>query len=529
METDPRIPVTQSRIGIKWKVFLATICLLAGIFLLDRVLFYDLYFQFPNETEWDSSPWYNFIYKTKSLQKEKNEHRTIITGSSVALYSVLPDLLNQTKDRKTKYDFFSHVAMSPTDLYYYKETLRSTNPDLVVYLHNFADLQWEYLDKSENTFSFQEDVWVQQLADRYPTKTIYPTQFLKEYGYRISRKSFSKLATKSLFYVSRFRVFFWDPIVVYIDNHFRSGRKYHLYQGEIPKEGIWSKGWTKEVATISCTEQRKRESIFLQKPNTELTFRFYSDETSLLAKTPSVSTVKTFTKSGWVDIRWNELVGKENEWNIVQIQVGSNVPSAKEVNLIRYGKDETVGIRLSHFFCKRLSSENFAYSRRSFWDDTRFIQMSDSEFRDEYFERMIKDSGNRNELFRLHIVREAKKTVNTVRFEPWTEYNRILEISDYFYQSKIPFVLVLSPENPIEYAYYQNSQWRKDWISDLRTNLEKRGQILIDHTDVVKDVRYFFDPHHLTYEGASFYNSIFSKSLEPYFSNQKTESFQEKP
>ncbi|WP_208720699.1 hypothetical protein [Leptospira jelokensis] len=527
METDPRLPITKSRIGIKWKVFFVTICLLVGIFSLDRILFNELYFLFPNETEWDSSPWYNFIYKTKSLQKQKKEHRTIITGSSVALYSVLPDELNQKENRKTKYDFFSHVAMSPTDLYYYKETLLSTRPDVVVYLHNFADLQWEYLEKKDQSLEFQEEIWINQLADRYPTKTIYPTQYLKDYWNRISRKSFSKLATKSMFYVSRFRVFFWDPIIVYIDNHFRSGRKYHLYQGAIPKEGIWSKGWTKESANIRCSEQRERESIFIQKPNTDVTFQFYQNQKTHDAKTPSVTIQKSFPKSGWTDIEWNELVGKENDWQFVQIQVNTNLTTAKEVNLIRYGKDEPVGIRLSHFFCKPLASESYAYSRRSFWDDTRFIQMSDSEFRNEYFERMIRDSGNRNELFRLHKVREAKKMVNAVGFEPWKEYNRILEISDYFQSKKIPFVLVLSPENPIEFAFYKDSQWRKEWVGDLRRKLEERGQVLIDHTEVVKDVRYFFDPHHLTYEGASYYNYIFAKSVEPYLSHPKTESFQE--
>lgn len=529
METDPRLPITKSRIGIKWRVFLVTICLLVGIFALDRILFYDLYFLFPNETEWDSSPWYNFIYKTKSLQNQKKEHRTIITGSSVALYSVLPDELNQKEIRKTKYDFFSHVAMSPTDLYYYKETLLSTRPDVVVYLHNFADLQWEYLDQKQNSLIFQEEIWVKQLADRYPTKTIYPTQYLKDYWNRISRKSFSKLATKSMFYVSRFRIFFWDPIIVYIDNHFRSGRKYHLYQGEIPIEGIWSKGWTKEIATIQCSEQRKGESIFIQKPNTDVTFQFYQNQKTLDLKIPSVTIQKSFSKTGWAEIQWKDLAGKEIVWQIVQIHVNTNLPTAKEVNLIRYGKDESVGIRLSHFFCKTLSKENYSYSRRSFWDDTRFIQMSDSEFREEYFERMIRDSANRNELFRLHKVREAKKTVNAVDFQPWKEYNRILEISDYFQANKIPFVLVLSPENPIEFAFYKDSQWRKDWVNDLRNKLAKRGHVLIDHTEAVKDVRYFFDPHHLTYEGASFYDLIFAKSLEPYLSDPKTETFQEKP
>lgn len=519
METDPTIPLNKSRFGLKWKVFLITCSLFGGIFLLDRLLFFELYFLFPNETEWDSSPWYNFIHKTKELQSTKDKHRTIITGSSVALYSVLPDLLNQKENSKTKFSFFSHVAMAPTDLDYYKEDLLRSHPSLVVYLHNFADLQWEYLEPTEGKFQFNEEKWVKEFGERYPAKTIYPKAYLKDHWTELPRKTISKLATKSLFYVSRFRVFFWDPIEVYIDNHFRSGRKYHLYQGEKPMEGIWSKGWTKETATLVCSEKKSKESIFFQKSKTKLKFRFFKDTDSLSNQKTILETERTFEHSGWNDLDWESLVPNSGDWSVVQIQVLSELSSAKEVNLIRYGRDESVGIRLSHFFCKNSKLENRSYSRGSYWDDTRLAEMTTADFKADYFERMIRDAGTRNELWRLHFVREAKKNVNSLTFSPWSEFDRILKISEYFYQNRIPFVLVLSPENPIEFALYKDSKWRKDWISSLKSHLDARGQTLIDHTEAVNEVRYFFDPHHLTYEGANYYNSIFSQSLDSKISN----------
>ncbi|PJZ43921.1 hypothetical protein [Leptospira brenneri] len=512
METDPTIPVNQSRFGQKWKVFLVTILLFGGIILLDRIVFSKLYFLFPNETEWDSSPWYNFLYRTKELQSTQDKHRTIIAGSSVALYSVLPDELNRENNPQTKYSFFSHVAMAPTDLDYYKEDLLDSHPDLVVYIHNFADLQWEYQELINGKLIFNEKIWVTQFGDRYPAKTIYPGDYLMDHWKELPRKTLSKLITKTLFYVSRFRVFFWDPIEVYIDNHFRSGRKYHLYQGEKPKEGIWSKGWTKESATLECSDKKENESIFLQKSKTKLRFRFFTHINSL--EKPIHEMEKTFDRSGWNDLEWNSLIPASLDWRAVQIQIISELSSAKEVNLIRYGRDEFVGIRLSHFFCKKSTLENRSYSRGTYWDDTRLVTKTIPDFQADYFERMIRDAESRPELMRLHLVREAKKNVNKVPFEPWWEFNRILNISDYFYQHKIPFVLVLSPENPIEFDFYKSSQWRKDWISSLKSHLNARGQTLIDHTEAVSDVRYFFDPHHLTYEGASYYNHIFSKSLE---------------
>lgn len=104
------------------------------------------------------------------------------------------------------------------------------------------------------------------------------------------------------------------------------------------------------------------------------------------------------------------------DWSVVQIQVLSELSSAKEVNLIRYGKDEPVGVRLSHFFCKTSTLGNRSYSRGSYWDDTRLVTMTVPEFQADYFERMIRDAGTRNELWRLHFVREAKKNSEFYHF-----------------------------------------------------------------------------------------------------------------
>ncbi|EMM84141.1 hypothetical protein LEP1GSC037_3658 [Leptospira interrogans str. 2006001854] len=45
------------------------------ILFLDRVLFPIALFEFPNELEWDTSPWYNFLHKRKTfiLKKMKRE------------------------------------------------------------------------------------------------------------------------------------------------------------------------------------------------------------------------------------------------------------------------------------------------------------------------------------------------------------------------------------------------------------------------------------------------------------------------
>ncbi|MDF3819876.1 hypothetical protein P3G55_08205 [Leptospira sp. 96542] len=490
----------------KLKFVLLFIGLIGSTFILDRLIFVSLFFQIPNEMEWDSSPWYNFLHKSYSLKKEKGAHRTIITGSSVALYSALPESLTQNLNGKSTVDFYSHVAMAPSDLYYYKSDLLETNPDLILYLFNFADLQWEYLKPVGSKLVFDETTWRNEFSDRFPARVVYPKDYLVDHWSLLGKKTITKLITKSLFYVNRYRVFFWDPIAEYLDNHFRSGRKYHIYQGEKPLESIWSKGWTKTKATIECKTQNQLESVFVQKRNTEVRFRFSNSKENL--EKGAFESVKVFSKSGWNDLDWKEIAPKDFPWVWVQLEVLTNIPTAREVGLLRNGTDENVGLRLAHYFCKTPKFGGVSYLRQSFWDDTRFLTMTEPGYDKDYFERMVRDSGNRHELWRLHVLREAKKKISSIDYHSWKELERVYQISDYYYKNNIPFVFVLTPENPLEFSIYKDTEWRKRWVAEVKNHLTRNNQQFVDYTEIIKDKRLFFDPHHLTYEGA--------KDLEPH-------------
>ncbi|MCZ8343430.1 MAG: hypothetical protein O9301_10390 [Leptospira sp.] len=488
----------------KKRAFIVFLFLVSTTFLVDRFFFGTIYFLFPNEMEWDSSHWYNFLYKTKELKSNPKPNRVILTGSSVALYSALPEVLSKGLGSDMDVQFYSHVAMAPTDLYYYREDLIETNPSLVVYFLNFADLQWEYLTPNTHEFVFNERKWVEEFAGRYPAKTFYPSLFLYEYYPKLTKKILSNLSMKSMFLVSRYRNFFWDPIEVYIDNHFRSGRKYHLYQGQIPIEGIWSKGFTRMEATISCPNVKDTESIYIERSKTKVLFEFYTSDRNELQKITDKEVV--FESSGWQYLNLKELAGgivfDTLKLSMVDLDV---LPSAKEVNLIRVGKDEKVGVRLSHSFCKFRETKNLSYQRIPYYDESRITNYSSLDYDIDYNDRMVRDAETRPELYRLNHVRKSKQLVNQFPYRPFPEMERIKSLSKYFESKKIPFVIILSPENPLEYKYYKDSKWKSDWILDLRNTLEKNNQVLFDHIDAVSEKRFFFDPHHLTFDGAMNY------------------------
>ncbi|BDA80856.1 hypothetical protein LPTSP3_g37860 [Leptospira kobayashii] len=490
--------------SLKFKAFAIFILLSGATFFLDYLVFEKLYFLFPSEMEWDTSPWYNFEKKRRNIKSEDYGNQVLIAGSSVALYSALPEEMNEKTNGAFHADFYSHVAMAPSDLYYYKENLSSLKPKLVVYLVNFADFQWEYVDFPNGKLQFDKTKWLLEFADRYPAKTFYPTSYLFEYFSDLDRKRLSKLAGKSLFYVSRYRSFFWDPIDAFIENHFRSGRSFHRYEGSLPKEGIWAKGWTLGQATMACeTGNKQDDSVFIPKANTKIEFSVFSNSqmTSLVSKKEI-----SFSKSGWTTINWQELGVKASDFYL-RFRILEGMNTAKEVDLYRTGLDYPVGIRLSHYFCKTPVYNDRSYSRKSYFDESRFQRMSSAEYDKDYFQRMLENAEHRNELHRLRLVHSKKQEVNNLGFEPWLEVDRVLQLSTYFKEKNIPFLVIFSPENPVEASLYSKGKWFAGLKNYLKNGLDKNGHELYDRTNYISDKRLFFDPHHLTYEGASYFQS----------------------
>jgi hypothetical protein len=494
-------------------VAIVAFTLIGATLILDYLIFNKLLFSIPNEMEWDTSHWYNFAYASREAKQPVDGKKVIITGSSVALYSVLPDQMFPSENKKIHPQFYSHVALAPTDLYYYKEDIAKANPDLVVYLLNFADLQWEYISIKNGEFVFDEARWLNEYSDRYPARTNYPTEFLSDYFSKLNKKQIAKLAAKSLLYVNRYRHFAFDSVETWFDNHLRSGRSFQKYNGSIPKEGVWSKGWTGPQATLHCNFNRTfDDSIFTLKKNTVIKVTVYSASKPDISHNkesiiPVASTVLNFDKSGWNAFSWDRVSGLAGVSSAeVKLEVLEGMGTATEANLYKYGKDFPVGVRLSHYFCKTPAFTNKSYSRDSYIDEKRFTEMNSIQYDEDYFLRILDHAGERPELGRLHTLYNKKREIKDLTFKPWFEYNQILRVSRYFKEKNIPFVIVMSPENPLESSAYVDGKWFNGMLTHLKESLRQNQQKLINHTLIIGKKQSFFDPHHLTYDGAESFN-----------------------
>ena len=46
---------------MKKKIIIISLFLITSLKIFDWILFENMYFKIPNEMEWDTSPWYNFL------------------------------------------------------------------------------------------------------------------------------------------------------------------------------------------------------------------------------------------------------------------------------------------------------------------------------------------------------------------------------------------------------------------------------------------------------------------------------------
>lgn len=504
--------------NLKSKIILSIAAFCSILFFLDWFVFSFLFLKFPNELEWDTSPWYNFLQKKENLNFTKDKKSVLVTGSSVALYSYLPQRVDEELAKsgiKIHSDFFGHVAMSPTDLYYYADEMISKKPDLILYLVNPGDLQMDHFPKVGESFGeYSEEGRIHAYAGRHPVKYYYPLQFLFDHFTSLKKTEILPLLTKSLLYVNRYRSFIYDPIDAYLERHTRSGTSYHNYTGATLTPIQWRKGWTDKNFQVTCELKANsffNETVFIPKKDMQVVI---SNNTNELFK-------NTFTKTGWQKIQF-----KLPELQADKIDLTfdiSDVVSSKEIDQKIYGKEYFYGIRLPQNFCKKTIDRNISFTRVDSKDDQVLQDMKDSEYAEDYFEKMYKDADKyvdperkilvRPEVQRLYYLHRVKEYLSKKGPYRWSEFKMLEKAAIKFKQANIPFVIVNNPENPLELNLYKDSDWYKDYLH-FYSELAAHSVKFYDHKESVPKMQDFIDSHHLTYKGSERMVPIYSTIIK---------------
>ena len=508
--------------NLKFKIISYTTIFISAVLFLDWFIFSFLFLQIPNELEWDTSPWYNFLQKKETIQFDKNKKPILVTGSSVALYSYLP----QDVDREllksglnTQSEFFGHVAMSPTDLYYYADEMISKKPDMILYLVNPGDFQMDHFQKqNDDGFGeYSEDRRIREYAKRHPIKYYYPLDFLLDNFTQLKKVEILPLLTKSILYVNRYRSFISDPIDVYLERHTRSGRSYHNYTGSNLTPIQWRKGWTGQEFLVVCglkTKTEFSETIFIPS-NLETEIKIFNQ---------SVELFKTsFNKVGWYKIQFSIPERLQADTIDLTFKISAVVSSNVIDNKV-YGREYFYGIRLSQNFCKSVIEKDISFTRIDSMDDQVLKLMTNEEYAQEYFEKMYKDADQyidksktipvRPEIQRLYHLHNVKKFLNTKGKLRWSEFGYLEKAAEKFHKANIPFIIVNNPENPLELNLYKDGEWYKDYLEFYQELSSKYGIKFYDRKDSIPMGQDFIDSHHLTYSGAVKMSPIYSSIIK---------------
>ncbi|PNV76884.1 hypothetical protein [Leptospira inadai] len=505
----------------KLRVLGLSIAFLAFFSFLDRIVFPFVLFHFPNELEWDTSPWFNFLEKRNRIRFKEDEDGVLVVGSSVALYSVFPEMITahfqkngSDSSKKVKAEFYAHPALTPSDFYFYRKDIASKKPELVFYVLNPADFQLDYLvgedelesGKPDMSVGFDENrLFIDFSTGRHQNRILYPAEFLSDNSFKIlelGKPQFLGLLSRSLFLLTRYRSFVYDPFDSFIEHHFRSGRSYHYYTGILPNEGIYLRGWTRPKFHIDCETKdgHFKESIFLQHEKTRVRiFQERPEETLIFDK--------TFEKAGWsnLDLEFPGTMGK------ISLRFETDKPvSSNEVDRRIFGTEEIYGIRLSQNFCRKEIGSNISYTRIPGIDDSRIADLNDDAYAEDYEKRIYRNEDAESALTRLKVIRIAKEKLGGSKgFFTWSELEYLKKGVRYLEDQGIKVMIVNSAENPIERVVYENSPWYKGYLSYLRS-LGSKHYSFRDARDVARDKRDFLDPHHLTYSAARTSTETFS-------------------
>ncbi|TGK08927.1 hypothetical protein EHO60_12920 [Leptospira fletcheri] len=497
----------------KVRVLFLSIAFLLSFFFLDRIIFSSILFNFPNELEWDTSPWYNFLEKRRRIRFDPDESGILAVGSSVALYSLFPDRLTENLRRKAeagtnpiRAEFYAHPALTPSDFYYYREDIASKTPKLVVYVLNPADLQLDYLvsekelktGKLDPSIPFEEERLFSDFSrGRHQNRILYPAQFFRENARRIwklGKPVFLELLSRSLFLLTRYRNFVYDPFDSFIEHHLRSGRSYHYYTGILPEEGIYLRGWTKPKFSIECELKNGKlvDSFFSQKKNTRLKIFQETPEELLLLN-------ENFESRGWHGLEL-QFPGDAEK---IRLRFETEPPvSSDEVDDRIFGIPEVYGLRLSQNFCRKDFRKDISYDRIPGIDDDRISALSDTAYLEDYEKRIYRSEDGEAALTRLKVIRMAKRKLReSDSYFSWSELEYLKKGIEFLEGKGVRVLLINSPENPLERSLYEESPWYKGYLSYLK-NLGGAKYTFKDAKDLFSDKKDFLDPHHLTFRAA---------------------------
>jgi hypothetical protein len=480
-----------------WKPYLY---ILFYVLLIDQLVFNFLLWKLPNESPWGTNHFFNFVYEYRSIKnKPKLKKRILVIGSSIAYYSVdrfeLSKSISNSLNESVEVEYLSYAGMTPLDAYLLKNKILELKPDLIIYPLNFIDYRLHrayVLNHSQtNEKANDKELLLDALnfGDAPQSKFVFPFETLKEFAFDLTYKRNSSYLVSSLFYFYRYREIYFQNLKNLYNHRFGKNLSYHGYAGIQIPERVNSLGWTGEEFSFFTKEYMYTKGFYIQivpeiLSKGFLDLNFYDEQNNLIQK-------ESFTSSGWKKITLKEKVKflkckLSNTW----------IPFQATEDRFDYAR-EKMGIRLQQTFGLEYPQSEKHYLREERSEDLRFQNMSDSEYDEYFYFRLLSDVEKRPGIRYIWALKNAKDRISGESFRPTIHFQYLKKFTDEISKKEIPVLLVNHPENPISLSWYENSTWYKSHLEYLRT-LENDSIKFVDWRNKLPR-QDFSDFHHINF------------------------------
>ena len=500
----------------------------ASLFLFDAAFARYLLWIFPNETAWGAEPHYNFEYRIRKLKRERDpeEFMVLVVGSSIAEYAVhetqLEKLLNaknlrrfipETK-KKVRVFTLAHQGQNSMNLLSTADRILELDPDLVIHPVNMIDFRLERplvlgnLAALENTGETRERAlydFARAVVYSDEIRMLGPYGTLRYFYKYLTSEEIAECLMSLVSATYRYRDIAGVPLDRFYKNRFGNRHSYHFYSGmNIGGGGVNQNGHAGTELEILWNE-------FLAKDGFEIQIypQMFLEKNALLQYSIGCSGThaeQIALKPGWQKLFFNPV--KPGERLCMKILPG-------------YYTDffsDTLGGRLA-------DNTGTGPSEHSWERDLRREDMLYRSYTDEEYEKSFKDrimKFDRSGMAYLQYIMLSKQEMAKRRFDG--EYPVFQAYSKWrdIVSSRVPLLIINSPENPINLAWYGNSDWYRGYLDFL--SCRENSNCSMHDASAKYPRQYFYDYHHMSWFGAEEFTEFTADLIMDFYKAQSGQS-----
>ncbi len=487
-----------------------SLIVLAAFALADTLVFRFLFFALPNETAWETEPFYNFEWQMHRLRnKPAGEFRIVIAGSSLGLYGFLPeqmerDLADAVPGKNVRVYVVGHQGMHGLELAALSERYAALSPDLVILPVNMVDLRLErpiLMNLMEQLSGPDRPAALgllrRDLASMYAVMPLTGEGLIEAAGDRLDVLEKGKVYLGAFCAGCRLKPFVRPPLDTLLDNRFSRGHTYERYAGidvlSGDRAGVTQRGHVPSSFSMTVTPELIRTGLELE---------IFADEAEIRLESGGREKRETRGR-GWKNI---PLLGFAEPGAVLKVQIAPDVPF--DLYADRYAA------RLARNAGLGTPQRHGARPLRR--EDDLYEHMSDAEYKDSFEKRNYAFSKPGWEYLRA--LYDAKRIWAGRNFDPGLPAVEGIAVFAGRMQEHSDLLVVNSPENPLTLSLYENSPYYRQCTAFL-SGLVPRGRMM----DAAKifPMQKFYDYHHLTWYGASAFSKITAEYISREFRSRR--------